>query len=102
QPGRYARPSRAAADRRAPLARPTPGLCVLAAVGLLHCDLRCDDAPWDGDAAAELAEAWRGADNDTEPARADVPTAGDHVNTRELVAAQLPERLRSGYAGERG
>src|SRR5262249_28722937 len=50
----------------------------------------------------ELAEQGRGADDNTEPASADVPAAGCHVNARELVAAQLPERLRSGYAGERG
>jgi hypothetical protein len=69
---------------------------------LLHCDLRCDDPPRDGDAAAELAESRRGADDDTEPASADVPAAGGHVNAREFVAAQLPERLRSGYVGEHG
>jgi hypothetical protein len=74
----------------------------LAAAELLHCDLRGDDAPWDGDAAAELAESRRGADDDTEPASADVPAAGGYVNARELVTAQLPERLRSGYVGERG
>ena len=34
--------------------------------------------------------------------RARVPAAGGHVNARELVTAQLPERLRSGYAGQRG
>jgi len=56
QPGRHACPPRAQPDRRASLARPAPGFCVLAAVRLLHCDLRCDDAPRDGDAAAELAE----------------------------------------------
>jgi hypothetical protein len=54
---------------------------------LLHCDLRCDDAPRDDDAAAELAESRRGADDDTEPASADVPAAGGHVNARELIAA---------------
>ena len=64
----------------------------LAAAELLHCDLRCDDAPWDGDATAELAESRRGADDDTEPASADVPAAGGHVNARELVAAHLPAR----------
>ena len=57
-----------------------------------------DDAPWDGDAAVELAESWCGADDDTEPASADVPAAGGYVNAGELVAAQLPERLWSGYA----
>src|SRR5208282_2598997 len=31
-----------------------------------------------------------------------VPGAGGYVNARELVAAQLPERLWSGYIGERG
>ena len=35
-------------------------------------DLRCDDAPWDGDAAVEHTESWRGADDDAEPASADV------------------------------
>jgi hypothetical protein len=44
----------------------------------------------------------RGADDDTEPARTDVPGVGGYVNAQELVTAQLPERLRSGYAGERG
>src|SRR6266581_8415366 len=43
-----------------------------------------------------------GPDDDTEPAGADVPVAGGHVNARELVAAQLPGCLRGGYAGERG
>jgi hypothetical protein len=33
---------------------------------------------------------------------ANVPAAGGHVNARELIAAQLPDRLRSGYAGQRG
>jgi hypothetical protein len=78
------------------------GLSVLAAVGLLHGDQRSDDAPWNGDAAAELAEPRRGADDDTEPASTDIPAAADHVDVRELVAAQLPERLRSGYADQRG
>ena len=59
----------------------------LAAAGLLRGDQRGDDAPWDGDAAAELTEPRRGADDDTEPASADVPAAGGHVNARELVAA---------------
>jgi hypothetical protein len=61
--------------------------------------LRGDNAPWDGDAAAELAEPRRGADDDTKPASANVPAPSRHVNARKLVAAQLPERLRSGYAG---
>jgi hypothetical protein len=82
--------------------RPLPAFCVLAAVGPLCRDLRCDDAPGDGDAAAGLAEPRRGADDDTEPAGADVPAAGGHVHARELVAAHLGERLRGGYAGERG
>jgi len=74
----------------------------LASAGLLRGDQRGDDAPWDGDAAAELAEPGRGADHDTEPASPDVPPAGGHVNAGKLIAAQLPERLRSGYAGQRG
>lgn len=74
----------------------------LAAAALLHGDLRCDDGPWNGDAAIEHTESWRGADDDTEPASANVPGAGGYVNARELVAAQLPERLWSGYSGERG
>ena len=72
----------------------------MSAAGLLRDDLRREGAPWNGDAATELAEPWRGADDDAEPAGADVPAAGGHVNTRELVTAQLPERLRSGYACE--
>jgi hypothetical protein len=55
---------------------------VLAAVGLLRGDQRGDNAPRDSDAAAELAGSRRGADDDTEPASADVPAAGGHVNTR--------------------
>ena len=74
----------------------------LAVAGLLRGDQRGDNAPWDGDAAAELAESRRGADDHTEPASADVPAAGGHVNTHELIAAQFGDRLRSGYAGERG
>jgi hypothetical protein len=85
-----------------------PGRCrgrgaarrVLVAAGLLSGDQRGDDAPWDGDAAAERAESWRGADNDTEPASADVPPPV--ATSTPVVAAQLPERLRGGYAGERG
>src|SRR5262249_16281298 len=73
----------------------------LAAAGLLRGDQRGDDAPRDSDAAAELAESWRGADDDTEPASADVPAAGRYVNDRELMAEKLGERLRSGYAGKR-
>ena len=86
---RHAPPARTSSGRRAPLARAAPRLCVLAAVGPLRCDLRGDDAPGDGDTAAELAEPRRGADDDTEPAGADVPAAGGHVNAGELVAAQL-------------
>src|SRR5205823_1849945 len=96
QPGRHARPTRAAADRRAPFTRPAPALCVLAA-GLLHCDLHGDDPPWDGNAAAELAEPWRGADHDTEPASTDISAADGYFNARELVTAQLPEGLQRGY-----
>ena len=65
-------------------------------------DLRCDDASWDGDAAVEHTESWRGAEDDTEPASAAGTAADGYVNAREFVAAQLPERLRSGYVGERG
>ena len=42
----------------------------LAVVGLLRGDQRRDDAPGDSDAAAELAEPRRGADDDPEPAGA--------------------------------
>ena len=56
-----------------PTLRPRCGRKALAAAGLLSGDQRCDDAPWDGDAAAEHAEPWRGADDDAEPASADVP-----------------------------
>jgi len=74
----------------------------LAPARLLRGDQRGDNAPRDGDAAAaELAEPRRSADDDAEPASADVPAAGGHVNTQELVAAQLGKRLRSGYAGQR-
>jgi hypothetical protein len=74
----------------------------LGTVGLLRGDQRGNDAPRDGNAAAELAESRRGADDDTEPAGPDIPAAGGHVNARELVAAQLGERLRSGDVGQRG
>jgi hypothetical protein len=73
----------------------------LAVTGLLRADLRGDDAPGDGDAAAELAESWGGADDDTEPSSADVPAACGYVNAGEFVAAQLPERPSGGYARER-
>jgi hypothetical protein len=72
-------PARAAAEVRpeAPLGT----------VRLLRGDQCGDNAPWDGDAAAELAESRRGADDDTEPASADIPAADNHVNAHELVAA---------------
>jgi hypothetical protein len=97
--GRGERPRRVGPGRRR--GRGTAG-SALAAAALLRGDLRCDDAPWNGDAAIEHTESWRGADDDTEPASANVPGAGGYVNARELVAAQLPERLWSGYTGERG
>ena len=55
----------------------------------------------DGDAAVEHTESWRCADDDAEPASADIPAVGGYVNARELVAAQLPERFWGGYVGER-
>jgi len=85
-----------------PTLRPRYGQKRVSSRGLLRGDQRGDDAPRDGDAAADLTEPWRGADDDGEPASADVPAAGGHVNAPELVAAELGERLRSGYAGERG
>ena len=52
----------------------------LGTVRPLRGDQRGDNAPQEGDAAAELAQSRRGADDDTEPASADVPAAGGHVN----------------------
>ena len=94
-PGRGERPRRVGTGRRR--GRGTVG-SALAVAALL----RGDDAPWNGDAAIEHIESWRGADDDTEPASANVPGVGGYVNARELVAAQLPERLWGGYTSERG
>jgi hypothetical protein len=57
--GMPARPGpRSIAEHR--LLEPLPAFAsVLAAVGLLHCDLRCDDTPWDGDAAVELGNRYQ-------------------------------------------
>jgi hypothetical protein len=56
-----------------------------------RCDLGGDHAPGDCLAASQVSEPRRGADDDAEPAAADIPSIGADVDSGELIAAQLPE-----------
>ena len=59
----------------------------------MRCDLGGDHAPWDRLAAWQLPGPRRGADDDAEPAAADIPAVDADVDSCELTAAQLPEVL---------
>ena len=57
------------------------------------CDLGGEHPPGDRLAAPQLAGPWRGPDDHTEPAAADVPAVDTDVDPGELSAAQLPQIL---------
>jgi len=65
-------------------------------------DLGGDHAPWDRLAAWQLSGPRRCADDDAEPAAADVPAVDADVDSGELIAAQLPQVLVMHDAGDGG
>jgi hypothetical protein len=58
-----------------------------------RCDLGGDHAPWDRLAAWQLPGSRCGADDDAEPAAADIPAVDADVDSGELIAAQPPQVL---------
>ncbi len=74
--------------------RPRPGsICSARAAAFARCDLGGDHAPGDRLAAWQLPEPRRGADDDAEPAAADIPAIDADIDSPELIAAQLPQVL---------
>jgi hypothetical protein len=74
--------------------RSSPGFLWSARVtAFARCDLGGDHAPGDRLAASQLPEPRRGADDDAEPAAADIPATGADVDPGELIAAQSPQIL---------
>ena len=55
-----------------------------------RCDLRRDHAPWDRLAASQLPKPRRGRDDYAKPAATDIPAVNTHVDSDELITAQLP------------
>jgi hypothetical protein len=63
------------------------------AAAFARCDLGGDHPPGDRLAVRQLPDPWRGPDDHTEPAAADVPAVDAHLDPSELSAARQPQIL---------
>jgi hypothetical protein len=71
------------------------------AAAFARCDQAGDHAPWNCLAAWQRPAPRRGLDDHAEPTAADVPAVGADVDTRELIAAQLPQIVGMHDASDR-
>ena len=60
-----------------------------------------DHAPWNRLAAPQRSQPWCAHKDHAEPAAADVPAVAADVDTRELIAAQLPQIVGMHDASDR-
>ena len=65
-----------------------------------RCELCSDHPPWDRLAASQLPEPRCSYDDDAKPAAADIPAVDTDVDSRELIAAQLPQVLAMNDASD--